>query len=354
MHRPPASPAPPPSGPATPGTRWWLTTPARVGLVLAVPLLGLVNEYLGFLVLIAAIILIWKDSPWQKGVKVAATIGAMALLGAVLPDPPEEGASTTVAQEDGKGTAKGRTADALSSPSPSSKPRPEAADYRGLRLDKARDKAEAAGFVVGDHNASDDDKSIWMSSNWTVCFQETGWSSDTKTIDFGAVQTGAPCPEADGGAIPWPKMPDLVWKTWETAHKEVVDLGVVPDHHLRADTAYLNDTLPDEGEYDHWRVCVTDPAEGADVTIDTWVTLELTHPDNGCPEPGAGDDDTPNLPDRDDDGDPDYHDPFPGDRNRNSTFPNGLPDSSGSSGGSSGGGSGGGGGGWNCPGTRWC
>ncbi|MEV5012492.1 hypothetical protein [Streptomyces sp. NPDC055692] len=354
MHHPPAPPAPP-SRPATPGTRWWLTTPARVGFVLAVPLLGLVNTFLGFLLLVFAIVLIWKDNPWQKGMKVAATIGAMALLGAVVPDPPKDGASDTVAQADGKGAAKGRTADTPTSPTPSMageptpKPRPQAADYRGLRLDKARDKAEAAGFGVDDHNTSDDDKRIMMRSNWTVCFQKTGWtSSGTKTIDFGAVQTGAPCPEADGGAIPWPKMPDLVWKTWKTAQKEVLDLGVVPDHHLRADTAYLNDTLPDEGEYDHWRVCVTDPAEGAEVTLDTWVTLELTHPDNGCPEPDRKDGDHPRLPDRDDDGDPDYHDPFPGDRNRNSTFPNGLPDHSGSSGGSSGGGS------WNCPHTRWC
>ncbi|WAX77375.1 hypothetical protein [Streptomyces sp. KMM 9044] len=51
----------------------------------------------------------------------------------------------------------------------------------------------------------------------------------------------------------------------------------------------------------------------------------------------------------DDDGDPDYRAPSPGDRERDSAFPNGLPDSSGSSGGSSGKG-----GGWNCARTRWC
>lgn len=338
------------------GTRWWLTTPGRLGFVLAVPLLGLVNQYLGFLVLIAAIVLIWKGSPWQKGVKVAATIGAMALLGAVIPDPPEGGASDTVAQADAKSAEKERTA--ATSPYPSaageqerpSEPPPQAPDYRGLRLDKARDKAEAAGFGVGEHDASDQDKSIIIRLNWTVCFQETGRTyGGTKTIDFGAVQTGAPCPEVDGGAIRWPKMPDLVWKTWRTAQKEVLDLGVVPDHHLRADTAYGNDLLPDEGEYDDWRVCVTDPAEGADVTLDTWVTLELTDPDNGCPQPDRGHEGRVDLPDRDDDGDPDYRDPFPGDRNRDSTFPNGLPDSSGSSGGGSSGG-----GHWNCPRTRWC
>ncbi|AQS69876.1 hypothetical protein [Streptomyces pactum] len=325
------------------------------------PLLGLVNQYLGFLALIAAIVVIWTDSPWQKGVKVAATIGAMALLGAVLPDPPQDGAAGTVAEADGKGAADGRAADALASASPSPggdreptpRPRPNAVDHRGMRLDEARDRAEAAGFGVDDHNASDDDKSIWMRSNWTVCFQQTGWtSSGTKTIDFGAVQTGAPCPEADGGAVPWPEMPDLVWKTWKTARKEVVALGV-PEDHLWADTAYLNDQLPDEGEYDDWRVCATDPVEGADVTLDIRVTLELTDPANGCPEPDREDGDEPSLPDRDDDGDPDYSDPFPGDRDRNSTFPNGLPGGSGSSGSSSGGG-GGGGGDWNCPGTRWC
>lgn len=349
MNHPPAFPSRP-----SPATRWWLTAPARIGFVLAVPLLGLINQYLGFLAMIVAIVLVWKGSPWQKGAKVAATIAALALLGAVLPDPPEEGRAA-VAREDAKGAA----ARTLTSPSatpddasPTPKLRPEAADYRGMRLDEARDKAEAAGFGASDHNASDDDKSIWMRSNWTVCFQKTGWTmSETKTIDFGAVQSGAPCPGTDGGAIPWPSMPELTWKTWKTARKEVVALGVVPADHVRADTAYFNDTLPDEGKYDNWRVCATDPVEDADVTIDMWVTLELTHPDNGCPEPGGSKEGRADLPDRDDDGDPDYRDPFPGDRSRNSTFPNGFPDSSGNS---SGGGGGGDGDGWNCPRTRWC
>ncbi|WP_406447983.1 PASTA domain-containing protein [Streptomyces sp. NBC_00876] len=350
-------PRPPAPRPATPGHRWWLTTPARVGFVIAVPLLGLVNEFLGFLALVCAVTLIWKGNPWQKTAKVVATIGAMALLGAVLPSPPKD----TVPHADGKASATQSPADLLVPPTPSAtagngspaaRPRPRAADYSGLALDKARDKAEAAGFGVGDHNASDDGRSIWMRSNWTVCFQETGWTrSGTRTIDFGAVQTGAPCPDADGGAVPWPTMPDLVRKTWKTAHKEVVDLGTVAGDHVRADEAYGNDRLPDEGEYDEWRVCETEPAEGGDVTLGMWVTLELTDPANGCPEPGREDGDAARLPDRDKDGDPDYSDPFPGDRNRDSAFPNGLPDSSHESGGSSGSS---GGGGFNCPRTRWC
>ncbi|MFE2057939.1 hypothetical protein [Streptomyces sp. NPDC059446] len=320
------------------------------------PLFGLINEFLGFLVLVMAIVLIWKGNPWQRGVKVVTTIAAMALLGAVVPESPE----STTAQADGKAAEREGTAAVLTArtPSPAAdegeptpKPLPKAADYRGLRLDVARDKAEAAGFGVGDHNASDDHKSIWMRSNWTVCFQETGWTwSDSKTVDFGAVQTGAPCPETDGGAIPWPTMPDLVWKTWKTARKQVADLKIVEADHVRAGTAYANDTLPDEGEYDNWRVCVSDPAEGGEVTLSMWVTLELTAPDNGCPKPNREDGHPAVLPDRDDDGDPDYRDPFPGDRNRNSTFPNGVPDRSEGSGSSSGGS----GGNWNCPRTRWC
>ncbi|MET9736315.1 hypothetical protein ABZZ79_38555 [Streptomyces sp. NPDC006458] len=77
------------------------------------------------------------------------------------------------------------------------------------------------------------------------------------------------------------------------------------------------------------------------------MTLSLSSPDNGCPEPDRGRD--AHLPDRDDDGDPDYLDPYPGDRNRNRLYPDGPP--SGSGGGSSGDDDGG----WSvCWHTRWC
>ncbi|MFI9122756.1 hypothetical protein ACIGW0_25765 [Streptomyces bikiniensis] len=358
MHRP-SAPSHPSPDPAAPRTRWWQTVRARVGFFLAVPVLGLISPYLGFAVMVVAVVLVWKDGSWSRGAKVVATVAACALLGSVAPDQPEDGTRGTAARPDGKAAVGTGTAGipARTSPSPSpslsptAEPRPTAKDYRGMSLDDAREAAEAAGFGVDEHDASDQDKSIRTRLNWTVCFQRTGWtSSGTKTIDFGAVKKGAPCPREDGGAVPWPTMPDLIRKTWRTAHKEVAALGTVPADHVMASTAYVNDQLPDEGEYDDWRVCVTDPAKGRDVTVDLWVTLELTHPDNGCPAPdGEEDGDRPSLPDRDDDGDPDYRDPFPGDRHRNSAFPNGLP---GGSGGSSDGG--GGGGGWNCPRTRWC
>ncbi|MEV4945624.1 hypothetical protein [Streptomyces sp. NPDC053755] len=352
MHRPPA-PSHPSPDPAAPRNRWWSTIRARIGFLLAVPVLGLISPYLGFAVMVVAIVLVWNDGSWRKGVKVTATVAAFALFGSVAPDRPAGGTQGTAARPDGKAAGGAGTmgipARTSPSPSPTAKPRPAAKDYRGMSLDDAREAAEAAGFGVDEHDASDEDKSIMMRLNWTVCFQRTGWtSSGTKTIDFGAVKKGAPCPREDGGAIPWPRMPDLVWKTWKTAHKEVTALGTVPADHIMASAAYVNDQLPDKGEYDDWRVCVTDPAKGRDVTVAMWVTLELTHPDNGCPHPDGQDGDRPRLPDRDDDGDPDYHDPFPGDRHRDSTFPDGPQ---GGSGGSS---DGDGGGGWNCPRTRWC
>lgn len=149
-------------------------------------------------------------------------------------------------------------------------------------------------------------------------------------------------------------MPDLVWKTWRAARAEVVALGVRPDR-VRARAAYLNDTLPAEGEYDDWRVCAQDPAAGTAVRPDDRAELRLTAEKNGCPEGDRGTAAAAKLPDGDDDGDPDYRDPFPGDRHRTSAFPDGIPGSGGSGGSGDGSSGGSGGGGWSpCRHTRWC
>lgn len=303
--------------------------------------------------LVLALVLLWWGNVWRKRWKATATVAAVILFGAILPPAPRDRTSDTVAEADEKARIAGGP-DGTSTPAPGTNPKvaPKVPDYRGMRLDRARKKAEADGFTVGDHNASDQDDAIWMRSNWTVCFQRARTSSSSaSTIDFGAVPTDAPCPERDGEAIPWPPMPDLVGATWKAAQKKLVALGVRPDR-ANADTAYVNDQLPDEGEYDKWQVCAHDPARKQPVTDTTWVRLRLSAPDNDCPAGAGRDNGSAELPDRDDDGDPDYHDPFPGDRNRNSTFPDGMSGGSGSSGGSSSGSSGGGG--WGGCRSRWC
>ncbi|MFI2078305.1 PASTA domain-containing protein [Streptomyces triculaminicus] len=335
---PPSVPAP--SEPARdPGDmarrRWSRTNPVRVGFVAAVPVLGLMEPRLGGVALIAALVVLWRGNPWPRAGKVAATIAAMALLGAVVPAPPKAagtkaaGTKTPVAPRTPKTTPKATT--------------PPAPDYRGKKLDVAYGQATKAGFVVSSHDASEKNTFVRSRSLWTVCFQEQGRGGVRPTLDFAVVRSGAPCPKKDGEPIPWPTMPELVWKTWRTARPQVVALGVRSDH-VEARAAYRNDTLPGEGEYDDWRVCAHDPAEGAKVPADTRVTLYLSSQDNGCPEPDRGTGTAVDLPDQDDDGDPDYRDPFPGDRDRNTRFPDGIPHlgdsdgSDGSSGSSHGGG----------------
>ncbi|MFJ8693310.1 PASTA domain-containing protein [Streptomyces roseolilacinus] len=340
------SPAPP-----DPSRRpWWRTNRARVGFLAAIPLLGLIAPGLGAAALFAALVLVWRGSPWPKAGKVVATVAAAALLGSVTPEPEKDAARQEAA--DAKAVRPGAPAPSSPPPLPTPPPRPRPAlpDLRGETLDVAFSKAGERGYTVAYHDASDEGKDIMARSLWTVCFQEVGGTGESPTVDFAAVHTGDPCPKADGAPLPWPVMPELVWKTWATARKEVLALGVDEDK-LRAETAYRNDKLPDEGEYDHWRVCAHDPAQGAKVPRDEWVTLHLSSPDIACPEPDRGTGGGARLPDRDEDGDPDYLDPYPRDRNRTSDWPNGFP---GGSGGSSGGSSGGGDGWSPCRHTRWC
>ncbi|NXY95559.1 PASTA domain-containing protein [Streptomyces sp. BR123] len=341
-----------PTAPQGPGrTAWWRTDSGRFALVAAVPAAGLLEPRLGAAALIAALVAVWRGGAWPTAGKLAASVVAAALLGGVLPELPDGAAAQAPSPR--AGSRKAAVPTVASSPTPTV---PPLADFRGQSLETAFNQARQTGFLVRNHDASEKDGFVRGLSRWTVCFQQTGWDGRKPTAEFGAVPNGAPCPARDGEPVPWPKMPDLVWKTWQTARAEVVALGVRPDR-IRARAAYLNDTLPDEGEYEDWRVCRQDPAAGTAVKPDTpLVELRLAAEENGCPEQDRGTGTDARLPDRDGDGDPDYRDPFPGDRSRTRAFPDGIPDYSGSSGGSPGGSSGGSGGSrWSpCRHTRLC
>ncbi|MFI9562784.1 PASTA domain-containing protein [Streptomyces rishiriensis] len=320
------------------------TNSARLGLIAAVPLCGLITPGLGAVALAGATVALWRKSPWPKEGKVVATIAASALLGAVVPAPAKDGAQdrTEAVQKVPAAAVPAVPA----APVLSSRP---LADFRGTSLEVAYIRIVRTGATVVFHDASDAGEDIEFSSRslWTVCFQNETGAAAERTVDLGAVRRGDPCPTRDGGPLPLPTMPELVWKTWLQARKEVVALGVPADR-VRAREAYVNDTLPEEGKYDAWRVCAHDPAQGAPVRTGADVTLYLSSPANGCPESRRGVGSSARLSDRDDDGDPDYRDPYPGDRNRTSTFPNGLPRGSNDSNDS-------GGHGWNpCHHTRWC
>ncbi|MFK0259341.1 PASTA domain-containing protein [Streptomyces sp. NPDC090445] len=315
---------------------------------MAAPLLGALDERLGAMALVAALVVLWRGNPWPRGGKIAATAAAMALLGAVVPD---QSRPATAAHPSAKDAKPAKTSPAFR-PTPSASPTMPTERVRGFvgeRLDTAFGRSRKSGYSVTYHDASSQGRAVTARSLWTVCFQrpEPGSTVVEKTVEFGAVRTGEPCPERDGQAVPWPKMPDVVGKTWPTARAEVVAVGV-PERRVHAEAAYRNDVLPAEGEYDEWRVCRQDPAKDAELRNDTWVKLSLSSPENGCPDPDRGT--AVYLPDRDGDGDPDYRDPHPGDRNRDTVFPNGRPrDTGGSSDGDSDRH------GWSpCRHTRWC
>ncbi|MEW1635259.1 PASTA domain-containing protein [Streptomyces sp. NPDC093801] len=308
------------------------------------PVLGLLELRLGAVALVVALVALWRGTAWPAAGKVAASVAALALLGAAVPSAPENAAAH---KHTPHATPRLPTA-----PAPKTSPTHTAAplaDLRGQSLQAASEQALHADFLVRSHDASEKNAFVRDTSRWTVCFQQTGWDGHKPTAEFGVVPTGAPCPATDGDPIPWPGMPDLVWKTWSAARTEALALGVRDDH-VQARAAYLNDTLPAEGEYDDWRVCRQDPAAGTAVQPGARVELRLAAQDNGCPEPDRGTGTGARLPDRDGDGDPDYHDPFPSDRNRTRAFPDGFPDTSRSDDSSTSGGHG-----WNpCHHTRLC
>ncbi|MFE4330513.1 hypothetical protein ACFRQM_13945 [Streptomyces sp. NPDC056831] len=321
--------------------RWWQTGRARVGAVAAVPLVGLLNDRLGGLMLLVTLVLLWRRNPWPKAGRVVATVVATALFGAVLPEQP---ASAPVPAA-GAADAKPATRPSLI-PSPS-RTTPEATmptvpEFTGDSLDVAFPRSRKRGFTVTYHDASDQKREVTARSLWKVCFQEPGGSPEEPTVDFAVVRRAEPCPRGEGKPVPWQMMPEVVWMTWRTAVPKVVGVGV-PENRVHAEAAYSNDVLPADGEYDSWRVCGQDPAKGEPVTDEVrLVTLLLSSPGNGCPAPDRGRD--AYLPDRDGDGDPDYLDPYPGVRDRTRLFPDGRPNGSGGSGGA-----------WSvCRHTRWC
>lgn len=349
---PSSAPLPPASSPSP----WWRTGTARVVAIAAVPLAGLLNDRLGSVTLLVALVLLWWRSPWPKRGRFVASVVAAALLGAVLPDrpaPAPDRAAGAAARADAKPMASpsrfpGFPRPSRTTPEPTM---PTVPDFTGDSLDIAFPRSRRLGLTVRYHDASDGKRRVEGRSLWKVCFQKTSGTPGDPAVDFAVVRDEEPCPPAEGRPVPWPRMPEVVWMTWRTAVAEVVGAGV-PEDRLYAEAAYLDDVLPAEGAYEKWRVCRQDPAEGEPVTDEVRaVTLSLTAPGTGCPDPDRGRD--ARLPDRDGDGDPDRLDPYPGDRDRTRLHPDGRPSGSDSWGGS--GGSGGSGGGWSpCRHTRWC
>ncbi|CAH9417074.1 hypothetical protein SGL43_04113 [Streptomyces globisporus] len=273
-----------------------------LGLLALVALLGAFSFGLGFVVMIGAMVAVWVLPPWRRFAKIGATFGAFLLLtvGAGLGGQLDENGREqpdVKAREDSKASAE---ATASSTPAQIVK----AADCTGTPLNDAEKLARFAGFTTGDHDAAKEVRSIIMRSGWTVCF----WEADAaaKTIDFAAVKCYEPCAEKDGGALPWPRTPNVVGATYNTAAKDLKQAGIDLET-LMLDDVYLDIDTPTAGEAaedgDEWRVCFQSPDQETKVTSITAVSLGLgrwsdTDLVRGCPK---GKDTTYRIPANDPD-----------------------------------------------------
>ncbi|MDQ0810015.1 beta-lactam-binding protein with PASTA domain [Streptomyces sp. B3I7] len=261
-------PPPPPWPPARPRP-WWRTTPVLLGLLALVAVLSAVSFPLGFLALIAATVAVWVLPPWRWYARLGATFGAffLMLISAGISGQLDDNAPDT---------SEAGAKNAVASTSPTTSESPELTDYTGKALDEAEKGAHASGFTLGRHDASPEHRAIVVRSAWTVCFQKTDAAG--KTVAFAAVKDEEPCPTKDGGALPWPTMPDVVGDTYDMAVKALGRAGIAMDH-VTLDDVYLDLDAPTPKEAaadgDEWRVCFQRPAEDSDVTPATKARLDL-------------------------------------------------------------------------------
>lgn len=261
-------PPPPPWSPPRPRP-WWRTTRALLGVLALVAVLSAVSFPLGFLVMIAAMVAVWVLPPWRWYARLGATFGAFLLtvigagIGGQLDD---NGPSTTEAG----------AKNAAASASPAASKAPPLTDYKGKALDEAEKGARAAGYTLGRHDASPEDRAITVRSAWTVCFQEA--DAAEKAVTFAAVKDDEPCPTKDGGALPWPTMPDVVGDTYNTALKALNHAGI-DTADVTLDDVYLDVDAPTTKQAAakgaEWRVCFQRPARDSDVTSTTKIRLDL-------------------------------------------------------------------------------
>lgn len=283
---------------------WWRTTPAVLGLLALMAVLSAVSFPLGFLVMIGAMVAVWVLPPWRWYARLGATFGAFLLtvIGAGIGGQLDDNAPSTT-----EAGAK----NAAASASPAASKAPPLTDYTGKALDEAEKGARAAGYTVGRHDASPEGRPVVGRSAWTVCFQKA--DAAQKTVVFAAVEDDEPCPVKDGGALPWPTMPDVVGDTYNTALK-ALDRAGIDTADVTLDDVYLDVDAPTAKQAaakgDEWRVCFQRPAEDSDVTSTTKVRLDLgrwTEADTvqKCPSKKNT---TYKIPAND----PDHHDKTPG------------------------------------------
>ncbi|MFI7364221.1 hypothetical protein ACIBO4_19000 [Streptomyces sp. NPDC050149] len=206
----------------------------------------------------------------------ATTLGCLAVLTLVGCDP-----ATPAAESSDTPTATATTADPAPSPK-SDKPveRKAVANFVGMGLQSAQDKAQADGFyLLKSHDSAGRDRMQALDRNWKVCSQNyaAGKTIPTDTeLDFGAVKLEETCPPKDR---PEPKaeggeMPNLEGKSVKAA-RGALDSGT-------------SISVTDAGEdrmvlmESNWQVCTQSPSPGAALNGQP-VELTAVKFDESCP-----------------------------------------------------------------------
>ncbi|WP_408011993.1 excalibur calcium-binding domain-containing protein [Saccharopolyspora aridisoli] len=162
----------------------------------------------------------------------------------------------------------------------------------GQPLTQAKRAAQEKGILAVAHDASDGDVRPTVDMNWVVCFQVV---TEQRSMDFGVVPSGAPCPARDGESIPWAKVPDVLRLKYLDATNKFREVGISS---LTARGAYLDQQPP--ANPNEWIVCFQDPAAGIAVRSSMSGTLSVAAPGIECPQqPGINFNPPVDVPDPD-------------------------------------------------------
>ncbi|WP_411111842.1 excalibur calcium-binding domain-containing protein [Streptomyces sp. c-19] len=258
------------------GERWW----RRPGFVVL------------FLVLVppAGMVLAWRTR-WTPGRKVVATVLSGVWFVAVGTSEPSTEEPATAAA--GSRVTASPTARApygrYTPPTPTPRPtvRRVVADYTGQNLETAARAAYEAGFRTRSHDATEEDKMQLVDGNWKICFQEPAAGETVvaeegrrSRIEFAVVEKSSPCPARDGEAVVFPKMPNVVGKTFANGSVVLRKLGLT---RITGTSVYTDVDLA--AGHDDWRICFQDPEAGEDVERPEHlsVRLSLVRPGLACP-----------------------------------------------------------------------
>ncbi|KQX53195.1 MULTISPECIES: excalibur calcium-binding domain-containing protein [unclassified Streptomyces] len=262
-----------PAGPAgSGGERWWRQPGFVVFCLFLMPPVGMV--------------LAWRTR-WSPGRKVLATVLSGVWFVAV-------GTSDSPADKPAVADAKpsrtfptGFAPYTPPTPTPTPTVRRVVADYAGQNLETASRAAYEAGFRTRSHDATEDDRMQLVDGNWKVCFQEpaagetvTAEKGRRSRIEFAVVEKSSPCPVRDGAAVVFPKVPDVVGKTFAKGSAELRAVGLTE---IRGRSVYTDVDL--SARHEDWRICFQDPEAGEDVErpASMSVHLSLARPGLACP-----------------------------------------------------------------------